>query len=70
VKPVDLTCTHLVRPAPEDVWDYVATRYFDHHVTWDPAVTAMVKISPGPLGVGTVGEEVRRFGGTQRARSR
>lgn len=51
----------------ETVWRYVAVGYFEHHSSWDPAVVEMIKLTSGPVTVGTRGREVRRFGGRQAA---
>jgi hypothetical protein len=37
----------------------VATDHFENHPKWDPAVTSITKISPGPMGVRTTARLVR-----------
>jgi hypothetical protein len=41
------------------VFRFVATDHFQNHPKWDPAVTAITKTSPGPMGVGTTARLVR-----------
>lgn len=57
-----------VEKSPAEVFDFVATGFFEHHPLWDPAITELTNHTPGPVGVGTKGTEVRRFmGGRQSA---
>jgi hypothetical protein len=46
------------------VFAFVAEGFFDNHHRWDPAVQ-MVKDTPGPVGLGARGREIRRFLGKQ-----
>jgi hypothetical protein len=54
-----------VTPSPEKCFDYVAEDFFANHRRWDPAIAALTQTAPGPIGVGTTGREVRRFGTRQ-----
>lgn len=66
---LDVRCEQVVARDPEDVWNYVAEGYLDHHGAYDPAVVSMRLLSGAKLGMGAVGEEGRRFAGrTQRTR--
>ena len=51
-----------VRSDPAAVFDHVGHGVFEHHQLWDPSVMSMRKTTPGPIAVGTTGEERRRFG--------
>jgi hypothetical protein len=52
---------------PEEAFAYVAAGFFEHHSTWDPAIT-VERTSAGPVGKGATGVETRRFlGQKQRA---
>lgn len=52
---------------PEEAFAYVAEGFFEHHPTWDPAIT-VERTSAGPTGKGSTGIETRRFmGAKQRA---
>ena len=46
--------TRIERPV-EEVFDYVAD--LDHEPEWNPDASNVVRISPGPVGLGTVWEE-------------
>ncbi len=48
----------IARP-PEDVFRFVATDHFQNHPKWDPSITEMTPISPGPMGVGSTARLVR-----------
>lgn len=65
---LEVQCQQEIAAVPGRVWHYVADDYFAHHATWDPAVVDMIKTTPGPVGVGTEGVEVRRMGRRQSAR--
>ncbi len=56
-----------VDKSPAEVFDFVAAGFFEHHPLWDPAITELTNHTPGPVGVGTKGTEVRRFMGKQSA---
>ena len=56
-----------VEKSPAEVFDFVAAGFFEHHPLWDPAITELTNHTPGPVGVGTKGTEVRRFLGKQSA---
>jgi len=64
---LDVTVEVHVPRKPEEVFEFVAERFFDNHHRWDPAVS-MVKDSPGPVALGTRGRETRRFLGRQVAK--
>ena len=52
--------TRIERPV-ETVFDYVAD--LDNEPTWNPDASNVVRVSPGPVGLGTVWEEeFRRVG--------
>ena len=51
-----------VTSTPAETFDHLARGFFEHHRLWDPSVTAMTKLSDGPVGPGTRGVEGRRFG--------
>lgn len=48
---------------PEQAFRHIAVEFFNNHPRWDPDLVEVTKTSPGPLGVGTVGREVRNFNG-------
>jgi len=64
---LDMQVEERIDRALDDVWKFVVIEYFEHHGCWDDAITEMTKLTPGPLGVGTRGREVRSFGGKQAA---
>jgi len=56
-----VNCEVLIRSTVDAAWDYVADKYFDHHMRWDKAVTDMRQLTAEPIGRGTRGVEPRRF---------
>lgn len=64
---IDQTIHIQVPCSPEDAFAFVADEFFTNHQRWDPAITELTQTSPGPIGVGTTGTEVRRFAGKQSA---
>lgn len=48
---------------PEQAFRHIALGFFDNHPRWDPDLVEVTKTSPGPIGVGTAGREVRNFNG-------
>ena len=52
----------LLHCPPNTVFDFVAAHHFENHPRWDPDVLEMNKTSPGPVGVGTKANIVRRQG--------
>ncbi len=58
--PIEVACP------PEEAFSFVARDYFENHARWDPDVIELRKLTEGPVGVGTRGQELRRFGTTQR----
>ena len=60
-----LAASQVIQRPPAEVFRFVATDHFHNHPTWDPAVTAITKTSPGPMGVGTTARLVRSDRGRQ-----
>jgi hypothetical protein len=56
---VRLSASQMIERPPAEVFRFVATDHFQNHPKWDPAVTAITKTSPGPMGVGTTARLVR-----------
>jgi signal recognition particle receptor subunit beta len=56
---VRLAASQVIERPPAEVFRFVATDHFENHPKWDPAVTAITKTSPGPMGVGTTARLVR-----------
>jgi hypothetical protein len=54
-----LAASQVIERPPAEVFRFVATEHFQNHPKWDPAVTAVTKTSPGPMGVGTTARLVR-----------
>lgn len=48
---------------PEEAFRHIAMEFFDNHPRWDPDLVEVTKTTPGPIGVGTTGREVRDFNG-------
>ena len=57
-----LRAEKLLRSPPKTVFDFVAAHHFENHPRWDPEVLEMSQTSPGPVGVGTTANIVRRQG--------
>jgi Polyketide cyclase / dehydrase and lipid transport len=60
-----LSASQVIERPPAEVFRFVATEHFHNHPTWDPAVTSIIKTSPGPMGVGTTARLVRTDRGRQ-----
>src|SRR4029453_1461163 len=60
---VRLTASQIIERPPAEVFRFVATDHFQNHPKWDPAVTAITKTSPGPMGVGPPAGLARPGGG-------
>jgi Polyketide cyclase / dehydrase and lipid transport len=56
---VRLSASQVIERPPAEVFRFIATDHFQNHPKWDPAVTAITKTSPGPMGVGTTARLVR-----------
>jgi hypothetical protein len=56
---VRLAASQVIERPPAEVFRFVATDHFQNHPKWDPAVTAITKTSPGPMGIGTTARLVR-----------
>ena len=54
--------TRIDKPAAE-VWNYIATNHVQNHPKWDPAIKSFEQKTPGPLGVGSKAEMVRKDSG-------
>ncbi len=54
-----LSASQVIERSPAEVFRFVATDHFQNHPKWDPAVTAIIQTSPGPMGVGTTARLVR-----------
>ena len=53
----------LIRRRIEDVYQFVATDFFETYPRWSPQVSELEKLSSGPMRVGVVGRQVRSDGG-------
>jgi hypothetical protein len=53
----------LIRRRIEDVYQFVATDFFENYPRWSPQVRELEKLSSGPMRVGVVGRQVRSDGG-------
>ncbi|HVO86467.1 MAG TPA: SRPBCC family protein [Candidatus Binatia bacterium] len=50
-----------VAKAPNDVFKFIATDLFENHQKWDPSIAEITKLTKGPVGKGTKGQEVHYF---------
>ena len=50
--------TIITRPAAA-VFDYVAVDFFQNYQRWSPEVISLQAATPGPVGLGTIGRQVR-----------
>jgi len=48
---------------PERAFEHIAVQFFENHPRWDRDIVELTQTSPGPMGHGTTGREVRRAGG-------
>lgn len=54
--------------APDRVFDFIATNFFENHRRWDPTVLELTREGIGPMAAGVKGREVRKApGGTEQA---
>ena len=51
----------VAKPSAQ-VFKFVGADYFVNHPKWDPKVVNIKLDSPGPVGVGTSGQETRKQG--------
>jgi hypothetical protein len=56
---VRLAASQVIERPPAEVFRFVATEHFQNHPKWDPAITAITKTSPGPMGAGTTARLIR-----------
>ncbi|HVT64084.1 MAG TPA: SRPBCC family protein [Mycobacteriales bacterium] len=68
MQPVKVIKQIHVAASAEDAWSFIATRYFENHSQWDPAIVGMANLTGGAVRLGTAGIETRRFLGRQHAR--
>jgi Polyketide cyclase / dehydrase and lipid transport len=54
-----LSASQVIERPPAEVFRFIATDHFHNHPKWDPAITAITKTSPGPMGIGTTARLVR-----------
>ncbi|MFE4106640.1 SRPBCC family protein [Almyronema epifaneia] len=54
--------TVINRPI-DQVYQYVATNFFENHPKWESTVLHLEKTSPETVGLGTTGKQVRNDGG-------
>jgi polyketide cyclase/dehydrase/lipid transport protein len=59
----DRTAELHVACSPEQAFDHIARGFFENHPRWDPGIAELTQTSPGPIGAGTTGREVRLAGG-------
>lgn len=52
----------IAAPSPE-LFTYIACGFFEHYRAWSPEVIVLEQTSPGAVGVGTTGRQVRRDAG-------
>jgi hypothetical protein len=62
---VRLSASQVIERPPAEVFRFVATDHFQNHPKWDPAVTAITKTSPGPMGVGTTARLAEPVNGSE-----
>jgi len=55
--------TTAVSCPPDEVFDFVAAHYIDHVARWNPKIVEVVKLTEGPLAVGTRVREVQLIRG-------
>jgi len=53
----------LIRRRIEDVYQFVATDFFENYPKWSPEVRELEKLSRGHMRVGVIGRQVRSDGG-------
>jgi len=53
----------LIRRRIEDVYQFVATDFFENYRRWSPEVCELEKLSSGHMRVGVIGRQVRSDGG-------
>lgn len=53
--------------SPAQAFKFIATDFFDNHQKWDPDLLQNIKLTEGPVGLGTKGRSVTRFAGKQKA---
>jgi hypothetical protein len=51
--------TIMISRSVEAVFDFVAVGFFQNYPRWSPEVIELRSLSPGPMRVGTVGQQVR-----------
>jgi hypothetical protein len=51
--------------SPKDCFKFIAEDFFKNHQKWDPDLLENTKLSTGPIGKGTTGRSVTKFGGKQ-----
>ena len=49
--------------SPTQAFRHIALEFFTNHPRWDPDLVEVTKVSSGPIGVGTIGREVRDSNG-------
>jgi hypothetical protein len=57
------TLEYTLDASPTEVFRHIAVEFFDNHPRWDPDIVELTKTSPGAVGVGTTGREVRNVRG-------
>jgi len=55
--------TILIRRRIEDVYQFVATDFFENYPKWSPEVRELEQLSTGHMRVGVIGRQVRSDGG-------
>jgi Polyketide cyclase / dehydrase and lipid transport len=57
--PVTGKASTLINRAPSDIFRYLGDGFFENYPKWSPEVIELAMITDGPLGLGTVGRQVR-----------
>ena len=62
-----ISVTFSTARSPSEAFGFIAQDFFKNHQKWDPDLISNVKLSDGPIGVGTRGRSVTKFAGKQTA---
>ena len=58
-KPVVGKASAIIRKPVDDVFRFIGEEFFENYPRWSPEVKELRRLSDGPIGVGTIGRQVR-----------
>jgi hypothetical protein len=58
-KPVVGKASGIVRKPADEVFRFIGEEFFENYPKWSPEVKELKQLSDGPIGVGTMGRQVR-----------